>query len=290
MTLRERRVELRVVLGRSLREGGDAGAAGDVLRPALVEQLALRATAASSHLWVQRRRELIQELARTEAALRDANAVLVLLQEYLDLAVNEDWFGRNLVARLCVEFAVGPFAGSPAAATLFARGREVVGLALAAGRAFEAREKSTSPAMFASMRAGTYAILVDLEAKAGDQPARAAALGSVAACQAEAFAAAKDERAEARLRQSCETWVEALRGCADDAGVAAACERMGRWFADRPAGIAFAARCAAVHLAARGEAAVVRSACQRALAAAIDAGFDRQAAADDPQLRPLLGQ
>ncbi|MCC6671778.1 MAG: serine/threonine protein kinase [Planctomycetes bacterium] len=245
VSIRERRLELQTRLGQAHRLAGDAALARDVLQSALAEQAALRAASPSADLWQQRRRNLLAELARAEAMLGQVAALLARAQEYLDLARNEDWNGRLEVARMLVECAKGPLAAHAERPGVLARAREVVQMALAAGAAFEASGREGADAtMIAAMRARTYGLLVEIETTAGDLVARAAALGSVAACRAAARGDGHDARREESLLEACRAWVEALLPLRDAVAMAAACTRMSEWFAGSPGGIEFVAHSA----------------------------------------------
>ena len=236
--LRERRIELCTRLGEARRQAGDAAGARNLLVAALAEQAEIRGTTVSNDLWQVRRRALLRELSRAEAMLGAWGRVLPLLQEYLDLAVNEDWAGRHEVLQLLLEFAAGPLADADTRPAVLARARDVVQLALAAGIAFETSgRKDVTKSMISGMRARTHGYLVAIETLAGDTRALTAALEAVAACRAEALAMADNERNERALIDACTAWGEGLGKLCDTASTVAACERMAAWFAGRKAGL-----------------------------------------------------
>ncbi|HEX5052460.1 MAG TPA: serine/threonine-protein kinase [Planctomycetota bacterium] len=287
--VRERRLELLLRLGDARLKRGEAAAARDLVSTALADQLTMRAQAPSVDRYKDRRRDLLAIRARAEAALGDVDAVLAVMQDYIQIEprAGKDWRGFQNAARLLVEITRGPLASHARRAELLARGREVVQLGLADGAEFERVEgASVSPVMIAVMRAGNWQILVELERLAGDAVAEAAALRHVAQCHAQAFAGGASERSELRLRETCEQWGEALVRAGRAVDVLEALGEVGEWFRGR-ASLATAAAIAARFCREHGDADAVRERGRALLREAIDAGFSPAQVEQDPELRSL---
>ncbi|MGE0143077.1 MAG: serine/threonine-protein kinase [Planctomycetota bacterium] len=285
VAVQERSVEIRSRLAASARRRGDGKAAIELLEPALAEHELLQSAASSRNLWFQRRRAIIAELVLAHAQVGNLAPVDSLLDEYLGLAANEDWAGRNELARLCARMVSDYLAEHPERQRILRRGRDAIRLAMESGDEFARRGGGgASPSMMSVMRARTWAILAELEQVAGDKGAVAKARGEVAACLAGALREAPSDKSAERVLETGRQWMESLVAADDWVGLTAAARDVVGWLDGRKSGLETVVRFLADQLDVASDRAAVLAVGREALQAAINAGLDWAVVQADPVL------